>query len=107
MIDLESFKTHINNIRDALYYEKNFQRIVHGENVRVPNCVDSVITLLSSIFHNNLFGDELIRYFVYDLDFGKNYCEGDVKTKQGEVIPMATIEDLYNELCRTNGEENE
>ena len=41
-----------------------------------------------------------IEYFVYDLDFGTKYEDGMIKDGDGNIIKLATIEDLYNLLIK-------
>jgi hypothetical protein len=43
--------------------------------------------------------DSWIEYWIYELDFGKNYKEGCVMDK-GEFVPLETSEDLYNMLVK-------
>lgn len=39
-----------------------------------------------------------ISYFVYELDFGRNYKDGCIKDKDGNNIKLETPEDLWNVL---------
>lgn len=54
----------------------------------------------------NLMEDESdwIGYFIYELDFGKNYKEGDVTEINQEskevAVPMGTVDELYNILVQ-------
>lgn len=54
----------------------------------------------------NLMGDESdwISYFIYELDFGRNYKEGDVTERDVNgkeiIIPMGTVDDLYDVLIQ-------
>lgn len=48
------------------------------------------------------FNDESdwIGYWIYELEFGKTYKKGCVKTPNGKNIPLKTIDDLYNLLTK-------
>lgn len=43
-----------------------------------------------------------IEYFIYELDFGSKYKKGDVRGKDGTIIPLATSEDLWKLLSKKN-----
>jgi hypothetical protein len=53
---------------------------------------DLIVDLLEKYFGDN---DGWISYWLFDLDFGKQYRPGSIKFKDAEV-PLKTIEDLYN-----------
>lgn len=42
--------------------------------------------------------NDWISYFIYDLDFGDSYSEGDVTEKDGTIIDISTVEKLYDFL---------
>lgn len=62
-----------------------------------PTCVDTVITLLHTLF-GEMDQDELISYFVWELDFGRAYEDGDVLDDDGNNIRLSNAEDLYDFL---------
>lgn len=47
------------------------------------------------------YGD--IDYFIFELEWGKNWYVGCVTSEDGKDIPMATIKDLYNLLKENYG----
>jgi len=53
---------------------------------------------------NAPFHEELnmcdIEYFCYELDFGRKYIKGSVIGSSGQIVPLATTEDLWNLLNR-------
>ena len=59
---------------------------------------------------NRIFKDEseypLIDYWVYELDCGKRWKEGDVTENDGTDIPLKTVSDLYDELVRQYANRN-
>ena len=71
-----------------------------------PMCTETVIDLLEFIFNDK---NQWIKYWIFELDFGKNYEDGDAKDADGSNIPLKTVEDLYDFLVRNmkeNGEHN-
>lgn len=58
-----------------------------------------VVELLEEIM-NDKFGD--ISYFCYELDFGKDYEEGNVVDQDGNVIDFSCAEKLYDYLVIVN-----
>jgi len=63
---------------------------------------------LFSVIENYLvehFKDESgwIEYFIYDLDFGKDWKEDSCSEEDGTIIDISTIEKLYDFLVLNNG----
>lgn len=56
----------------------------------------NLLTTLEALFDDQDSG--WIGYWIYDLDFGAKYSEGTVKDKDGNNIPLETVEDLWNLL---------
>jgi len=44
--------------------------------------------------------DNDLSYFVYDLDFGRNWHPGMVTDENGEDVPLSTIDNLWDLLTR-------
>ena len=44
--------------------------------------------------------NDWISYWIYELDYGAKYKDGDVTEADGSIIKMATAEDLYNFLVK-------
>lgn len=72
--------------RECGYYEATFA---------YPHMADDCVKLLQILTKDE--GD-WIGYYVYELDFGRNYKPGDVKDDKGNNIPLQTTEDLWNIL---------
>ena len=73
-------------------------------NIYPPVCTETVIDLLEFIFNDK---NQWISYWIFELDFGKDYEDGYVKDEHGEVIPLKTTEDLYDLLVRNMKESKE
>lgn len=67
-----------------------------------PNCIEQALSLLGFIFDDK---DQWIDYWVYELDFGRQYKEGTITDANGENIPLETVEELYELLVKNLLEE--
>lgn len=80
-----------------------FDKYKTDGNIYPPMCTKTVTDLLEFIFNDK---NQWISYWIFELDFGKKYEDGLVTQKDGTIIPLKTVEDLYNLLVK-NMEENE
>lgn len=60
-----------------------------------------VVKLLEKLMEDK--GDD-IGYFIYELDYGRKYNEGDITDKDGNNIDLSTAEKLYDYLSSYMGE---
>lgn len=74
-----------------------FDKYKMDGNIYPPMCTDTVINLLAYIFNDK---DQWIEYWVWELEFGERYEDGDVRSSDGSIIPLKTTEDLYNLLVK-------
>ena len=81
-----------------------FDKYKMDGNIYPPMCTETVVDLLEYIFNDK---KRWIKYWIFELDFGKDYEDGDVKDEHGEVIPLKTVEDLYDLLVRNMKESKE
>jgi hypothetical protein len=51
--------------------------------------------------------DHYIAYFIYDLDMGMEYVDGDVTDDKGELVNLSTLADLYVALMNQMGKDIE
>jgi len=102
MISKESFI----KMMDALQKQEEFDREAH-------NKLGEIFTDFEGYYGNDLInifpeilGDEMgdkddwIFYFMYDLDYGTAYKEGDIAEKDGTIIDLSTAEKLYDFLIK-------
>lgn len=54
------------------------------------------VSILEDIFNDTKNG--WISYWIYELNYGKDYCEGCVISKEGSIIKLKTAENLYDLL---------
>jgi hypothetical protein len=66
---------------------------------------DSLIKLLKLTFSDN-HRDSWIEYFIWELDFGKNYNIGSATRKDGTPINLSDASKLYDFLLELNSEPN-
>lgn len=95
----ENFKEVMTRIKKVWEFEDELSNFYHSHSVDyccdTPNCIDVAIDLLGYIFQDE---SEWILYYVYELYWGRDYQDGDVKDKDGNVIPFKSLDDLYNML---------
>ena len=60
-----------------------------------------LLDLMTDIFEDK---EDWIGYYVFELNWGKEYEPGKVKDEDGNDIPLATLEDLYNILTKKKEE---
>ena len=104
----ESFCKVMNNYRSMFDFtdEMNdlFDKYKMDGNIYPPMCTETVVDLLEFIFNDE---NQWISYWIFELDFGKNYEDGWVTQKDGAVIPLKTVEDLYDLLVKNMEESKE
>ena len=104
----ESFCQVMDNYRSMFDFtdEMNdlFDKYKMDGNIYPPMCTETVIDLLKFIFNDK---DQCINYWIFELDFGKYYEDGDAKYTDGSNIPLKTVEDLYDLLVRNMKESKE
>lgn len=52
----------------------------------------------------NMFNSDMISYWIYELDYGKNYKNGYVLDGVGNIIDLSTAEKLYEYLIKETEE---
>lgn len=83
----------INDYGDALYSlnkEFNVDGWIFG-----LDGINTVLYLLKEIFKDK---DEWIDYFVFELNYGKDYKQGMIKDGDGKEIDLSTSDKLYDFL---------
>lgn len=79
-----------------------FDKYKTDGNIYPPMCTKTVTDLLEFIFNDK---DQWINYWIWELEFGERFEDGDAKDADGSNIPLKTMENLYNLLVK-NMEEN-
>ena len=78
---------------DAFQIILNEDRVVIGYDTSI--LTSQIIKLLEASMHDN---SDWIEYFIYDLDFGKDYKEGCANYKDKTPIDLSSAEKLYDFL---------
>lgn len=68
------------------------------------NFEDIIVDLLEKLMQD-AYGD--ISYFMYELDYGRSYTEGDITDKDGNIVDFSTAEKLYDYLIEQMENNNE
>ena len=107
MITFKEFKSYIEDIKSVYDFEEQLRKMCSAFNKQtqyqasfiIPTLVETSINLLAE-----LVGDkgEWISYWVFELGCGKLADDFTVKDKEGNNIPLKTIEDLWNIINDNN-----
>ena len=99
MITKKQFIQSIEAIKKQMDYDhectKSFQKILKNDYISGYDnniIIEHLIKLLAELTKDK---SDWIGYYVYELDFGKEYKEGCV-TQGGKNIPLKTPKDLWN-----------
>jgi len=65
--------------------------------LNTPDCADALLKLLEYVMEDNT---DLIGYFCYELNFGRDWREGCITDADGKDVRLSTIEELYKELIK-------
>lgn len=76
-----------------LLYEYKFDNQIYSTGLE-----DTVVDILEAIFDDQ--DTNWISHWVYECDFGESYKDGDVTENDGTIIPLKTVDDLYNLLIK-------
>ena len=102
-ITFEEFKRHMGDIVRAMKFQEDLIELTCTYSMAsrdecelmLPMLVDNVVDLLTTATKDD---DEWISYWLFDLDCGRAYKDGMILAKDGSVIKLATIKDLWNIL---------
>lgn len=101
MITREFFAEIMEELQKAYDYQEGLNQYFEKHQVDgylfQPDCMCAAIKLLHYLFGER-DRDEWISYFCFELHFGRKYKEGSVTDENGNVISLATIDDLYDLL---------
>ena len=103
-IKYEQFNKHLKDITMTMKLQDDLLSLSDEYNktridefkIWFPSLIDNVIELLANLT-NDL--DEWIPYWVYELDCGKKAEQSIIKDRDGNTVPLSSIEDLWNLLA--------
>lgn len=79
-----------------------FRKYRREEQIYSTGLEDTIVSLLEIIFKDK--EAQWISYWVWELNYGETYNEGDVTEEDGTNIPLRSAEDLYDFLIKNSGE---
>lgn len=100
-ISFNEFEKHIKALKDINGLEDSISDAIRTFNHNSKDCAEfifpnlscNVVELLTKLVCDK---NEWIDYWVFELKFGEKYEDGCVKDKDGSVIKLKTIKDLWN-----------
>lgn len=103
MITFEEFNRYMTAIKDGGELQDKLTEAVSEYNRKQNMCVSLVIPSQDYIIVNliaKILDDKngWISYWVYELNYGRKYKDGTITDKDGDIIKLKTIEDLWNLL---------
>jgi hypothetical protein len=97
LISKEYFCKVIRDIEKSIRFNEELNSFLNKFNVdgfvMLPDSSGSAIDLLDTIFKT-----DLVSWFCWELDFGKDWVEGVLIDKNGKDIKVSTPEELYDFL---------
>lgn len=81
-----------------------FSEFKRDDAVYCTGLESTIVSLLETMFDDNQ--TNWISYWLWELNFGNDYKEGDVTEHDGTIIPLRTAEELYDFLIK-NMEDND
>ena len=106
MIDYTRFHAIIKYLCEQEHFVDKFRDLLYKYDRREfidPHCFDDnvlqeyLIDVLENMFNDN---SHLIRYYIYELDFGADWRKNMVLDNNGNDIRLQTIKDLWDALQR-------
>lgn len=105
-LEKDKFVEYVNYVEDLMLKSGEVDVALKGLSADFGGFyLDSVFTILNELLSacmNDIDG-EMIGYYMWDLDFGREYVEGSLVIK-GENVPLSTPEELYEALVKYNEE---
>lgn len=99
MINYYTFAKYMDIARQDTEYMEKVSDITKSdflfENIQSPG---AILDLLAAIFQDK---DDWIGYYVYGLNWGKDYSPERVQMETGECVTLSTYEDLFNLLSES------
>lgn len=98
LTQLQNAMVAVDKMEDATHFH-----IVESPLYTIINDFMAFLTEMCDI-PKNVAGDDALSYYVYELDFGAKYTPGCVTEENGEICPLSTPDELYDDLCKSWGE---
>lgn len=101
-LDFQSFAKAIQELKEIEEFQTDVCGLLNkhkklGAEMIFPDTNSALVSLLEHLSNDD---DEWIRYYIYELDYGKKYEPGTVKI-DSKPVKLETIEDLWNLLTNS------
>lgn len=102
-ITFKDFEKHLKDVTTIMKLQDDISSLSYDYNkmkcdefqLWFPSLIDNVISLLANLTNDT---EEWIEYWVYELGCGERADNYDITDKDGNPIPLSSIEDLWNLL---------
>lgn len=100
-LSFEDFSKYLGLVEESERFKEKLSNLAYEYSSRVrvdvnfdyPSNTEIIIELIEKVFNDY---DEWVSYWCYELDFGNKYKDGMIKDKDGNNIPLKTVNDLWN-----------
>lgn len=99
-LDKENMARELSCVFDKYNYQTDW---ISGEFFADDNAMEWILVLLEDIFKDE---SHWVRYWMYDLDFGRRYEPGTVISSDGKNIELYSVTDLWNLLMENLNDNN-
>ena len=100
-LTFDEFNEYISAVKSDILFKKKLGELTYQHSMNTgedcdfqyPSLSENVVDILEAVFRDS---STWISYWVYELDFGKEYNENSVIDEHGNSVPLETVEDLWN-----------
>lgn len=104
VLSFENFKKYLDSIKNLWDFEDEMNTVIRthgGDDCSIwPSGWTDILSLLEFIFNDK---EEWISYWIYELDWGKEYEDDMIKDENGLSVKLQTEKDLYHLLLQNMG----
>lgn len=101
LLSKEKFCETMDQIKESFDYADNLNDFFRSNRVDgylyQPNCMDTALNLLRFMYHDD---NDWIGYYVFELEWGRDYSPGCTTESDGTEIQLDTTEHLYDLLLK-------
>lgn len=107
-ISRTEFKEKLAQLQSAMTAVDKMEEATHFNIIESPlfTIVNDFMSFLAEMcdIPKHIRGDDSLSYYVHDLNFGEKYYPGCVTESNGDICPLSTPDELYDDLCKSWGE---
>lgn len=104
-LDYKTFEEAIRKVEEIGktldYINVDLPKALHADIEYYPkrSSEDVILELLANFSYDYKEANDILGYFCFELDFGRDWKIDSIVEKDGRPIKLSTIEDLYKYLC--------